>query len=207
APSSAPDRLLISAAVLGPLAAAAEKQPVLCLIDDAQWVDRPSAEALAFTARRLQAERLALMFGVREGEIRGFEAAGVAELRLTGLSPRSAAAVLESTARDAAPEVRARLIAEAAGNPLALIELPGALSQAQLAGLDPLPEAIPLTPRLEGVFRQLAARLPKAAQSALLIAAADTSGDVRVVLRAAAELGLPPDALDPAENAGLVSLS
>jgi len=207
APSRAPDRLLISAAVLGLLAAAAEHRPVLCLIDDAQWADRPSAQALAFTARRLQAERLAIVFGVREGEARGFEATGVADLQLTGLAPEAAAAVLEATARAAAPAVRARLLAEAAGNPLALIELPGALSQEQLAGRDALPEAIPLTPRLEGVFRQLASRLPKPAQSALLVAATDTSGDVPAVLRATAELELPADALDPAEEAGLISLT
>ena len=93
APSPHPDRLLISAAVLGLLAAAAESRPVLCVVDDAQWVDRPSAEALVFTARRLQAERIAILFGVREGEIRQFEAAGVPELELTGLSQPSAAAI------------------------------------------------------------------------------------------------------------------
>jgi DNA-binding CsgD family transcriptional regulator len=205
APSPHSDRLLISAAVLGLLAAAAESRPMLCVVDDAQWVDRPSAEALVFTARRLQAERIAILFGVREGEVRQFEAAGMQELELTGLSQPSAAAVLAAgPASSPAPAVRDRLLAEADGNPLALLELPSGLSADQLEGRAPLPEAIPLSPRLEGVFRQRISRLPQAAQTALLIAAADTTGDAPAVLRAAAGLGLAPDALDPAEAAGLV---
>ncbi len=208
APSSNPDRLLISAAVLGLLAAAAEIRPVLCVVDDAQWVDRPSAEALVFTARRLQAEHLAILFAAREGETRQFEAARVPELELAGLSRASAAAVLAAgRARSPAPAVRDRLLAEADGNPLALLELPEGLSAAQLEGRAPLPEAIPLSPRLEGVFRQRVGRLPDAAQTALLIAAADTTGSAPAVLRAAAGLRLDPDALDPAEAAGLIRIA
>jgi DNA-binding CsgD family transcriptional regulator len=204
APSTHSDRLLIGAAVLGLLAAAAEHRPTLCVVDDGQWVDRPSADALVFTARRLRAERLAMLFGARDGEVRRFEAAGVAELPLTGLGRSAAAAVLAARARNAAAAVRKRLLAEAGGNPLALLELPAGLSQAQLGGRASLPEAIPLSPRLEGVFRQRAGRLPDAAQAALLVAAADTTGDLSAVLRAVAGLGLPPDALDPAEGAGLI---
>ena len=207
APSSSPDRLLISAAVLGLLAAAAESKPTLCVVDDAQWVDRPSAEALVFTARRLQAERIAILFGAREGEMRRFEAAGVPELELSGLSQPSAAAILAGRERGPVPAVRERLLAEAGGNPLALLELPGGLSEAQLEGRAPLPDAIPLSPRLEGAFRQQARRLPEAAQTALLIASADTTGDVRAVLLAAAGLGLAADALDPAEAAGLIRVA
>src|SRR6516164_5870236 len=156
---------------LGLLAAAAEDRPVLCVVDDAQWVDRPSAGALVFAARRLQAERLAMLFGAREGEVRRFEAAGVPDLALTGLNPPSAAAVLAAGGCGAAPPVRERLLAEAGGNPLALLELPHGLSQAQLEGRAALPEAIPLSPQLEGVFRQRAGRLPDTAQAALLVAA------------------------------------
>jgi DNA-binding CsgD family transcriptional regulator len=206
-PSPHSDRLLISAAVLSLLAAAAEDRPVLCVVDDAQWVDQPSADALVFTARRLQAEQLALLFGVREGESRRFEAAGVGELPLSGLNPPSAAAVLADRTGNATPAVRERLLAEADGNPLALLELPAGLSQAQLEGRVALPEAIPLSPRLEGVFRQRAGRLPDAAQAALLVSAADTTGDVSAVLRALAGLGLPPDALDPAEEAALIRIT
>jgi len=180
---------------------------VLCVVDDAQWVDRPSAEALVFAARRLRAERLAMVFGAREGEALRFEAAGLPEIRLAGLAPESAVAVLASRAGNAVPAVRERLLAEATGNPLALMELPGALSEAQLEGRAALPEAIPLTPRLEAVFRQRAAGLPQAARTALLVAAADTSGDLPAMLRAAAGLGLPLDALDPAEDAGLVRIA
>src|SRR5215469_13398555 len=137
AASTHADRLLISAAVLGLLAAAAEDAPVLVVIDDAQWVDRPSADALTFTARRLRAERLAILFGAREGEVSRFEAAGLADLTLTGLGHEAAAAVLGAHARTAVPSVRDRLLTEAGGNPLALMELAGGLSEEQLQGLDP----------------------------------------------------------------------
>jgi DNA-binding CsgD family transcriptional regulator len=207
APSAHADRLLISAAVLGLLAAAAEERPVLCLVDDAQWVDRPSADALVFAARRLRAEQLVILFGAREGEVSRFEAAGLAELTLTGLGREPAAAVLAAGGRQVAPGVHARLLAEARGNPLALLELPAGLSSEELGGRVPLPDAIPLNPRLEGVFRQRIARLPPATQTALLIAAADGTGDVAAVLRAAAALWHPADVLDPAEMAGLIGTS
>jgi predicted ATPase len=166
APSAHADRLLISAAVLGLLAAAAENRPTLCVIDDAQWLDRPSADALLFTARRLRAERMAILFGAREGEATRFEAAGLAELTLTGLADQSAATILAGRAGQAPPVVLDRLLAEAAGNPLALMELAGGLSDEQLQGLVVLPDAMPLTPRLEGVFRQRIGQLPPAAQTA-----------------------------------------
>jgi DNA-binding CsgD family transcriptional regulator len=207
APSTHADRLLISAAVLGLLAAAAEDRPTLCVVDDAQWLDRPSADALVFTARRLRAEHLAVVFAAREGEEARFEAAGLAELTLAGLADQHAAAVLASRAHQAGPGVRDRLLAEAAGNPLALMELASSLSEEQLHGLVPLPGAMPLTPRLEGVFRQRIGQLPAAAQTALLIAAADNTGDAPAVLRAAAGLQLPPDALDPAQQAGLIRVT
>jgi DNA-binding CsgD family transcriptional regulator len=207
APSINADRLLISAAVLSLLAVAAENQPVLCVVDDAQWMDRPSADALVFTARRLQAERMAILFGAREGDMRRFEAAGVPELALTGLGPSSAATVLAARARNAAPAVRERLLAEADGNPLALLELPGGLSKAQLEGRAPLSDALPLTPRLEKVFRQRAGRLPETTQTALLVAAANTTGDLPALLRAVAGLALPPDALDSAEQAHLIQIT
>ena len=127
APSSQPDRLLICAAVLSLLAAAAETQPLLCLVDDAQWVDRPSADALVFTARRLRVEQLAILFGVRDSEPGRFEATGLPELLLTGLCQDAAVKVLAAMGRAAAPSVCERLLAEADGNPLALLELPVAL--------------------------------------------------------------------------------
>ena len=207
APSTHADRLLISAAVLSLLAAAAEDRPTLCVVDDAQWLDRPTADALVFTARRLRAERLVILFGAREGEAARFEAAGLAELILTGLADQPAIAVLASRARQAPPRVRDRLLAEAAGNPLALMELASGLSDEQVQGLAPLPEAMPLTPRLETVFRQRISRLPAAAQTALLIAAADSASEVPAVLRAAAALQLPAHALDPAQRAALIQIT
>ncbi|MGN6172030.1 MAG: ATP-binding protein [Streptosporangiaceae bacterium] len=203
-PSPQPDRLLICAAVLTLLAAIAEDQPVLCVVDDAQWLDRPSADALVFTARRLRAEQLAIVFGVRDSEASRFEAAGLPELALTGLGQEAAVKVLATMGRTAVSSVCERLLSEAAGNPLALLELPGSLSAEQLNGRSPLPDAMPLTPRLEGVFRQRIRRLPRHTQTALLIAAADNTGDALVVLRAAATLELPADALDPAEGSGLI---
>ena len=204
APSTDPDRLLVSAAVLGLLAAAAEDQPVLCLIDDAQWLDRPSADALVFTARRLRAERVAMLFTAREGEAQQFTAVGLAELWVGQLDARSAEAILGVGASTAAPVVRRRLLAEAAGNPLALRELPAGLTSGQLGGDDPLPDAIPLTPRLHGLFRERIAQLPETTQTALLIAGIDNTGELATVLRAAAGLGLATDALDPAESAALI---
>jgi tetratricopeptide (TPR) repeat protein len=144
APSAGADRFLVSAALLSLLAAAAEARPVLCVVDDAQWLDTASAGALVFTARRLRAERVAMPFGARDGDPRRFEAPGLPELVLTGLDDSSAAAVLARRLPDAAG-VRERLLTEAAGNPLALLELPAGLSPAQLGlppdVLDPAEEA------------------------------------------------------------------
>jgi DNA-binding CsgD family transcriptional regulator len=206
-PSSDPDRFLVSAAVLGLLAAAAEDRPVLCLVDDAQWLDRPSADALVFTARRLRAERLAILFAAREGEASRFEAPGLPELELSGVDQRSASKILGLHARQCAPGIRQRLLAEAAGNPLALLELPAGLTAAQLGGAEPLPDAMPLTPRLQGVFRRRIDALPEATRTVMLIAAADNTGEVATVLRAGAELGLPAEALDPAESSELIRTS
>ena len=203
-PSRDPDRFLVSAAVLGLLAAAAEDRPILCLVDDAQWLDRPSADALVFTARRLRAERIAMLFGAREGESRRFDAPALPELLLSGLDERAATVLLKVGARAAAPAVHRRLISEAAGNPLALLELPAGLTDAQLDGHEPLPAAMPLTPRLHRVFRKRIERLPDDTQAVLLIAATDNTGDIATVLRAAAALELEADALDPAERAGLI---
>jgi DNA-binding CsgD family transcriptional regulator/tetratricopeptide (TPR) repeat protein len=204
APPSEPDRFLISAACLSLLAAAAEDRPVLCLIDDAQWLDRPSVDALVFVARRLHADSVALLFAARDGDARGFDASGLPELRLGGLDDQASSSLLERRTRGAPDAVRARLLAEAAGNPLALVELPAALTDKQLSAKDPLPEAIPLTPRLQAVFRERAHELPVEGQMMLLLCAAEGHGDAATILRAAAELGLTADALDPAERSGLI---
>ncbi len=125
APAGGADRFLISAGVLSLLSAAAEDRPVLCLADDAQWLDVPSAGSLVFTARRLGAEGVVILFAAREGERRRFDAPGLEELVLAGLGPAAAVELLDRGGRDLAPSVRDRLLADAAGNPLALLELPG----------------------------------------------------------------------------------
>lgn len=207
APSDAPDRFMVSAAALGLLAAAAEQRPLVCLIDDAQWLDRPSADALVFAARRLAADPVAIVFGAREGEVRRFDAPGVASLTLGPLDDVSAETLLPERGQAATPAVRHRLLAEAHGNPLALIELPVGLTDAQLAGASPLPESIPLTPRLRSVFRQRIEGMPDSTQTALLLAAADETGDLATVRAAADTLGLARDALDPAEVAELIRIT
>ena len=199
------DRFLVGAAALSLLAAVAEERPVLCLVDDAHWLDRPSVDALSFAARRLGADPIAMMFGAREGELRRFEGAGLPELVLTGLDHAAAGSLLCRHPREISPGVRDRLVAEAVGNPLALLELPSGLNDGQLTGQESLPDAIPLTPRLEALFRRRIEQLPPASQTALLIAAADNTGDLTAVSRAAGELELGTDALDPAERAGLLS--
>ncbi len=204
APSADPDRFLVSAAALGLIAAAAEHQPVVCVVDDAHWLDTPSAEALVFGARRLRGERVAMLFAARDGDRRQFEAQGLAQMDVAGLPAETAERLLAQHAPRAAPAVRARLMAEAHGNPLGLIELPMALNQDQLAGRAPLPESIPLTPRLAGLFRRRVDRLPAGAQEALLVAAIDGTGQLAVVLGALGELGLDSNALGPAEQAALL---
>ena len=204
-PGAAVDRFLISAGVLSLLAAAADRGPLLCLIDDAQWLDVASADALVFAARRLGVEGIVMLFAAREGESRRFDAPGLAGLSIGPLDRQASLSILGATAPNAVVHVRDRLLEESAGNPLALRELPVALSEAQLAGRSPLPEALPLTQRLRTTYTDRAERLSPATQASLLLAAADDTGELRILTAAAAELGLETDALDPAERAGLVS--
>jgi DNA-binding CsgD family transcriptional regulator len=145
-----------------------------------------------------------ILFAAREGERRRLDAPGLDELVLPGLDSGSAVELLDRSDRELAPSVRERLLADAAGNPLALIELPACLSDAQLRGRARMPDAIPLSSRLQLAFRQQIERLPRATRSALLLAAADDAGELAVILPAAAECGLPDDALDAAERAGLI---
>jgi DNA-binding CsgD family transcriptional regulator/tetratricopeptide (TPR) repeat protein len=205
-PSLGADRLLVSAATLSLLAAAADEGALLCLIDDAQFLDAASAEALVFCARRLAAEPVAMLFAVREGEARTFAAPGLPELVLEGLGSEAAAQLLALSAPTAADPVREWLLAEAAGNPLGLLELPSGLSEAQLLGRGALPAATPLTSRLRTAFVQRVDRLPAGTRAALLIAALDDGEDMATVLRAAGEAGLPADTFDSAEQAGLLSV-
>jgi DNA-binding CsgD family transcriptional regulator/tetratricopeptide (TPR) repeat protein len=198
------ERFLVFAACLSLLSEMAERRPVLCLVDDAQWLDTASADALLFVARRLDAEGIVMLFAAREGSVRDFEAADVPSLVLEGLEADAAETLVSRIAGDAVASVRDRLIEQTRGNALALVELPSALSRAQLAGEEPLPEALPLTHQVESVFLERVRTLPDDTQRLLLLAAADDSGDARLLTRAAALLGDGARALDAAEDAGLV---
>lgn len=202
----ADERFLIFAACLSLLAEAAERRPVLCLVDDAHWLDKVSADALVFVARRLEAEGIVMLFAAREGEIRLFEAEDLPSRLIEPLDPEASSTLLARVAAAAAPPVRARLIEQTQGNALALVELPSALSEGQLAGDEPLPEALPLTQRLGSVFLERVRRLPDESQRALLVASADDLRDARLVTRAGERLGLGRRALDSAEEAGLVTV-
>ena len=201
-----PDRFLVGLAVLSLLADAAEEQPLLIMVDDAQWLDRVSAQTLAFVARRLLAERLGLVFALREsGDEDVLE--GLPELVIEGLAADEARLLLETTIPGPLDErVKARILGEARGNPLALIELPRAWTPAELAGGFGLPDARPLASRIEQTYLQRVAALPRDAQLLLLAAAAEPLGDLSLLWRAAERLGVGSEALRPAEAAGLIEL-
>jgi len=207
AEGSGESRFLVSLAVLSLLSEEAERRPVLCLVDDGQWLDDASADALVFLARRLGAEGIALLVSVRDGEPSAFSTAAIPGLPVAGLDPEAAGALLDEHApAPLAPEVRARLVVAMAGNPLALMELPRSLNRAEITGAEALPEPLPLSARVEEAFLARARGLPDATQTMLLVAAADDGDDLRTVLRAAASLGVEPAALDAAEEAGLIAI-
>ncbi|MCP2351500.1 AAA family ATPase [Nonomuraea roseoviolacea] len=190
------DRFLIGLAALSLLTELAEDGPLLCLIDDAQWMDRPSADALLFAARRLHSEGIALLFAARDA----FPAHGVPQLRLEGLDRRAAGDLLREHTPGLGPAVRDRVLAASGGNPLALIELPRMAEALRHA-----PDELPLPERIQEAYEVRIAVLPPGAQTMLLVAALDDAGDLDVVLRAAGMLGLDAAALGPAERAGFLS--
>src|SRR3954452_23264891 len=165
----APDRFLVGLAVLSLLAEAAEEQPLVCVVDDAQWLDRASLQSLVFVARRLLAESVALVFVTRAP---GDELEGLPKLAVEGLRNGDARALLGSVLRVPLDErVRERLVAETRGNPLTLLELPRGLTPAELAGGFGLPDTLPLSGRIEDSFRRRPAGLPAETQRLLLRAA------------------------------------
>jgi DNA-binding CsgD family transcriptional regulator len=199
-----PDRFFVGLAMLGLLSEVAEERPLLCVVDDAQWLDRASAQALAFVARRLQAESVVMLFATREpsGEL-----AGLPELVVEGLGHTDARRLLASVIPGRLDErVADQLVAETRGNPLALLELPRGLSSAQLAGGFGLPGALSLEGRIEESFQQRLEALPEDTQRLLLVAAAEPAGDPTLVWRAAARLSITGTALEPAELAGLIEI-
>ncbi|WP_194829154.1 LuxR family transcriptional regulator [Nocardia sp. XZ_19_231] len=194
------DRMLIGLAVLTLLAEEAAQGPLLCVIDDAHWLDRATAEALLFAARRLDAEGVVMLFATRSGP-QDFPAPGLTELALAGLRPDAAAALLDAGTTALSPAMRYRLLAESGGNPLALLELPAVVGESILDESNPLP----LTQRLQLAFHGRVTRLPAATRAVLLIAAAAGAADLAPVLRAASALGASLPDLQPAQDAGMVA--
>ncbi|MFI6829856.1 ATP-binding protein [Kribbella sp. NPDC050241] len=201
-----PDRFLVGAAALSLLAEASDLKPLLCVIDDAQWLDQASAQALTFVGRRLFADRIGLVFAVRE-PVTGPEWRGLPELIVARLSDADASALLESVVPGRLDEhVRDRIVAETRGNPLALLELPHGLTATELAGGFERPDARPLASQIEQNFTQRLRALPAETQKLLLTAAAEPVGDVPLLLRALGILGIPVSAAGPAETAGLFEI-
>ena len=201
---------LIAVATLSVITEAAEEQPVVCVVDDAQWLDSASTDALLFATRRLEADPVAMMFAARDTDSRTFAPDGVPTLRLDGLGAASVRALLaENAPVVVAAEVSDRLLTETGGNPLALVELPTGLSDAQLAGSVPLPSQLMLTAGVERVFLDRSRRLTAAAQTLMLVAAADDTGRLATVQRTAATLGVPPAAaaVAEAERSGLLVIN
>jgi hypothetical protein len=197
-----PDRFLVGLAVLGLLSEVAAERPLVCLVDDEQWLDRASAQVLAFVARRLGAESVGLVFASRG---RSAELAGLPELEIAGLREEGARALLNSVLT--APvdaRVCNQIIAETRGNALALVELPRGLTPAELAGGFGLPGAVALSGSIEDSFRRRSDVLPAEARRLLLLAAAEPAGDSALLWRAAERLGIGAAAAWRATEAGLV---
>jgi DNA-binding CsgD family transcriptional regulator len=200
-----PDRLLVALALLTLLSEMAAERPLLCIVDDAQWFDRASAQAVAFVARRLATEAMAFVFGAREvpDDLRGLP-----EMVVGGLGDGDARALFGSRVPYRLDEpVLDRIMAETNGNPLALLELPRGLSPAELAGGFGLPVSVPLAGRIEESFRRRLAGLPSPSRRLLLVAAADPTGDAVLVWRAAGLLGIAESAAEAAEVEGLVDFT
>ena len=203
---AAPDPFLVGLAVLGLLSEVADERPLVCLVDDAQWLDRASVQALEFVARRLFAESVALVFGVRQSRSREEQLLpGLPELVVEGLRDGDARELLDSVIAGPLDErVRDRIVAETRGNPLALLELPRGRTPTELAGGFGFPIAQTLSGRIEDSFQRRLAPLPAQTRRLLLVAAAEPLGEPVLVWGAAERLGIAAEAADAAESEGLV---
>ncbi|MGD0556741.1 MAG: LuxR C-terminal-related transcriptional regulator [Streptosporangiaceae bacterium] len=201
------DRFLVALGVLTLLADVASERPLACVVDDAQWLDPETKVVLGFVARRLYAERVALMFAAREPDSQLAGLAGLPELAIGGLDDDAAMSLLSSlTPGPLSPAVGARIVAETDGNPLVLSELARELSPGQLAGTQALPEPLPVGESLQTVFRARLNRLPADAQLLLAVAAAEPAGSLDLLWRAARQLGIDPDKAAVADLDGLATI-
>jgi DNA-binding CsgD family transcriptional regulator len=206
--AGAGERFLVGAATLSLLSELAGDRPLVCIVDDAQWFDQASADALLFAARRLRREPVAMLFAVRDGAGR-FTAPSIEVLALSALDRASAGSLLDQRANVLAPPTRARIVAEAGGNPLAILEFAAALTDRIASGRPwstPV-EPLPVTGQVQEAFRSRIGDLPEATQRLLVLAAADDTADLSVVVRAGERLGLSATDLEPAERARLVQLT
>ncbi|HEX7195293.1 MAG TPA: AAA family ATPase, partial [Candidatus Limnocylindria bacterium] len=201
-----PDRFLVGLAVLSLLSEVAEEQPLVCILDDVQWLDRASAQVLGFVARRLAAEGVVLIFALREpGEDENL--INLPELSVRPLRDADARALLATAIPARMDEaVRNRIIAEAQGNPLALLELPRGWTAAAFAGGFGTPDGVSVSARIEESFRRRLAPIPEQSRLLMLVAAAEPAGDPVLVWNAAERLGIPVEAAAPARQAGLLEL-
>ena len=203
------DPFAIALGILGLLSVSAERAPLLVVVDDAHWLDGPSADALLFTLRRLQADPVAAVLTVRDGDARTLAAEGIPSLPLTGLDEASSRALLAEHLGNELPDALTRaLLEQTGGNPLALLELPSALTSDQRAGIAPVPDHLQLTDRVQRVFLDRCRRLPEHVQTLLLVTAADDTGSLSVVQQATVAVGVPEadvqDAVRQAERARLL---
>jgi DNA-binding CsgD family transcriptional regulator len=200
------DSFAVFAGTLNLLAAAGEDEPLLLLIDDAHWLDHGSAEALAFATRRLGDERVAVLWAIRDGEPAAVSTEGLEEIILSGIDTEAAVELVAATGARVAPEAARNLATLTNGNPLALLELPQLLSEAQREGTEPLEQPLPASPALRDAFGRRLQRLPDDTRTMVLIAAASDSADVATIVRAWEANGLTPERLEPAERANLVAI-
>jgi DNA-binding CsgD family transcriptional regulator len=201
-----PDRLLVALATLSLLAEVAQEQPLLCIVDDAQWLDEASSQVFGFVARRIMAESVMMLFAVRETTVtRHLD--GLPTLRLNGLTDEDARALLvAATPGRIDAQVRDRIVAETRGNPLALLELPKGMTAAELAGGFPVPRRRDIPGQLEEHYLKRFEALPDATQRLILMAAIDPTGDVGLLWRAAHTLGIERDAAGGLEAGGLIEI-
>ena len=200
------DKFAVPAAVLSVLGAAAEDEPVLAIVDDAHWLDDETREALLFTARRIEAEGIVLLIGIRDGEGMRAEDLGLDLLRVGGLEPDAARSLLEDKASGIAPNVATVLLETAGGNPLALVEIPSLLTPEQLSGREALPMPLPAGSSVEGAFQRQVAALPAETRRALTVVSAMRLGRIEVLHAALERLGIDRDALGAAEEADVIRI-